>query len=616
MTSPLLDVTAVAPELTDAQLAHLRERALFVRLETLRLIEIAKVGHYASAFSAAEIFATLYYDTMRLRRGAPAWPDRDRFLMGKGHAAVGLYPILADWDFFPRELLDGYTRLGNPLGDHPDMRKVPGIDFSSGSIGHALSAGLGMTLAGRLERRDFFVYALLGDGEMQEGQVWEAAISAAHHGARNLVAIVDRNGYQLDGRVDDTMAIEPLAAKWRAFNWEVHEVDGHDVRALALLLRKVRADAARETPVCIIAHTIKGKGISYMETEPGWHLGYLAPDDQERAVAELRGQTPGGPLGAKSWHYREVNARAPGLGYLSRALCDLVDEGHPIVAGTADLSYSNGLVRFAKAHPERFIQFGISEKHMVSAAAGLAAAGMIPYVASFASFLALLTCEQIRTDAAYSALPVRLIGHHAGIALGFYGTSHHATEDLAITRSIADLVVIAPADGPQLAAAIKATVRHPQPIYFRIGRGQEPNVYPDDVRFELGKAVVHREGDELTLIVCGTMLCPAIAAVDALRASGRSVGLIDMPTIKPIDRGAILTAASRSGLILTVEEHNTLGGLGGAVSEVLAEAGAPARLVRHGIDDEYSLIAPPTHLYRHYRLDAAGIEAVAREAME
>jgi transketolase len=210
---------------------------------------------------------------------------------------------------------------------------------------------------------------------------------------------------------------------------------------------------------------------------------------------------------------------------------------------------------------------------------------------------------------------VRLIGHHAGIALGFYGTSHHATEDIAIMRSIADLVVIAPADGPQLAAAIKATVRHPRPIYFRIGRGQEPVVYPPDVEFELGKAIVHHQGEELTLIVCGTMLDPALAAVNALRASGRSMGLLDMPTLKPIDRDAILDAAGRTKLIMTVEEHNTIGGLGGAVAEVLADAGVPARLVRHGIDDQFSLIAPPTHLYRHYRLDAAGIEAVAREML-
>ena len=272
----------------EAHVARLRDRALFVRLETLRLIEIAKVGHYTSALSAAEIFATLYYDTMRLRRGDPAWPDRDRFLMGKGHAAVGLYPILADWEFFPKELLDGYTRLGNPLGDHPDRRNVPGIDFSSGSIGHALSAGLGMALGARLQRKDFRVYVLLGDGEMQEGQVWEAALSAAHHRTRDLVAIIDRNGYQLDGRVDDIMGVEPLADKWRAFGWQVHEVEGHDVAALAALLRRISSDESRSGPACVIAHTIKGKGISYMEREPGWHLGYLAPEDAERAIAELK----------------------------------------------------------------------------------------------------------------------------------------------------------------------------------------------------------------------------------------------------------------------------------------------------------------------------------------
>ena len=287
-TNAAPEIDAATKDIDAATIARLEERALFVRLETLRLIGIAKVGHYASAFSAAEIFATLYYDTMRLKRGEPKWADRDRFLMGKGHAAVGLFPILADWDFFPKDVLDGYTRLGNPLGDHPDMRNVPGIDFSSGSIGHALSGGLGMALGARMLGKDINAYVMLGDGEMQEGQVWEAALSAAHHRARNLIAIIDRNGFQLDGRVDDIMGIEPLAAKWRAFNWDVHEVNGHDVAALAALLRRIKADTAREMPVCIIARTIKGKGVSYMETEPGWHLGYLAPEDEARAIAELK----------------------------------------------------------------------------------------------------------------------------------------------------------------------------------------------------------------------------------------------------------------------------------------------------------------------------------------
>ncbi|MGC1576423.1 MAG: transketolase C-terminal domain-containing protein [Beijerinckiaceae bacterium] len=279
------------------------------------------------------------------------------------------------------------------------------------------------------------------------------------------------------------------------------------------------------------------------------------------------------------------------------------------------LQYSNGLVRFARAYPERFVQFGISEQNMVSAAAGMATTGMMPFIATFASFLALLCCEQIRTDVAYCALPVRLIGHHAGITLGFYGTSHHATEDLAIMRSIADLTVVAPADGVQLALAIKASIAHPQPIYFRIGRGQEPIVYETATDFAFGKAIPHCDGQDLTVIACGTMVYPARQAVEALRRGGLSVGLIDMPTIKPIDGEAVLEAAARSGLLLTVEEHNVIGGLGGAVAEILAEAGIPARLIRHGIKDEFNLVAPPTHLYRHYQLDADGIEALARKIL-
>lgn len=264
----------------------LKEKAKFSRLETVRLIEIAKVGHYTSAFSAAELFAVLYYDAMRLSKD-PDWADRDRFMMGKGHAAVGLFPLLADLGYFGRDILDGYTRLGNPLGDHPDMTKVPGIDFSSGSIGHALSAGCGMALSARMNRQDYVTYVMIGDGELQEGQVWEAALFGAHYGLSNLIGIIDRNGYQLDGAVDDVIGVEPIVGKWQAFGWEVHVVDGHDVAALATLLRGLRADVTRTQPVMIVAQTVKGKGVSYMETEPGWHLGYLDPSDADRAIAEI-----------------------------------------------------------------------------------------------------------------------------------------------------------------------------------------------------------------------------------------------------------------------------------------------------------------------------------------
>jgi transketolase len=272
----------------EATVAHLRERAQFIRLETLRLIDIAKTGHYSSVFSAAEMFSALYYDVMNLRRGEPNWDGRDRFTIGKGHAAVGLFPIYADLDFFPKAWLDDYTRLGSPLGDHPDMRKVPGVDFSSGSIGHALSNAIGIALGQRWTGKSYKVFCMMGDGEMQEGQVWEAALFAAHNGLSNLIAIVDRNGYQLDGKVDDVMNVEPLDEKWRAFGWEVHTVDGHDIVAVTELMRRLRADDMRKAPAMVISKTLKGKGVSYMETEPGWHLGWLDVADTADAAAEIK----------------------------------------------------------------------------------------------------------------------------------------------------------------------------------------------------------------------------------------------------------------------------------------------------------------------------------------
>jgi transketolase len=320
-----------------------------------------------------------------------------------------------------------------------------------------------------------------------------------------------------------------------------------------------------------------------------------------------RGQREG------SWQLLALLDQAPGFQVMADTLADLTDEGHPVVVCTADLKYSNGLVRYQERHPHRFIQFGISEQNMVSASSGVATTGLKPYVATFAAFLALLCCEQIRTDVAYGAQPVRLIGHHSGITLGFYGTSHHATEDLAIMRSIADLSVVAPADPTSLNAALRATVEHDGPIYFRIGRGQEPEVYPmGDMAFELGKAVVHSHGEDIILLATGSMVHPSLAAADTLREEGLSVGVIDVHTIKPLDEETIREAAGNTSAVMTVEEHNVLGGLGGAVAEVLSEASTNTPLHRHGIRDEYSLIGPPTHLYSHYRLDADGIAEEAR----
>jgi transketolase len=264
----------------------LEDRAKFIRKETVRLSRIAGAGHYSSTFSCAELLAALYYDQMSIEPSQPDWPDRDRFVMSKGHAAIGLYPVLADLGYFEPKELDTYTRLGSPYGDHPDMKKVRGLDFSSGSLGHGLSVGLGLALAGRMSKRGYMTYVLLGDGELSEGQIWEAANAAGHFKLQNLVAIVDRNGLSIDGHTEDVMSVEPLEARFAAFGWDTQRIDGHDFGAIRKAFDNLKSDGEGK-PQIIIADTIKGRGVERMEMSLDWHVGNLVGDDYDAVMAEL-----------------------------------------------------------------------------------------------------------------------------------------------------------------------------------------------------------------------------------------------------------------------------------------------------------------------------------------
>src|SRR5438270_3321611 len=266
--------TAERVELID----RLADRAKFVRLETVRLTRIAGAGHYTGTFSAAELFAALYYAELRYRPDDPAWPERDRFVLSKGHAAIGLYPILADVGFFDSALLDDYTRLNSAFGDHPDMRKIAGVDFSSGSLGHGLSVSLGMALGARVHGHSFRAYCLTGDGELAEGQIWEAAMAASQFQLGSLVAIVDRNHLSIDGNTEDIMRLEPLAARFASFGWNVHAVDGHDLDAILDVFNALET-AAVGPPQLVIADTVKGRGVRRMEGDKQWHGGHLVGAD-------------------------------------------------------------------------------------------------------------------------------------------------------------------------------------------------------------------------------------------------------------------------------------------------------------------------------------------------
>lgn len=271
----------------EALIERLRHRAKFVRLETVRLTRIAGAGHYTGTFSAAELFATLYYAELRYRPDEPEWPDRDRFVLSKGHAAIGLYPLLADVGFFDSALLDGYTRLDSAFGDHPDMRKIAGIDFSSGSLGHGLSVSVGMALGARVQGRPFRVWCLMGDGELAEGQIWEAAMAASQFQLGSLVGIVDRNHLSIDGNTESIMALEPLAERFKSFGWKVYRVDGHDLDAILDVFNMLDSSAVAQ-PQVVIADTVKGRGVRRMEGDIQWHVGNLVGADYDDVVSEIR----------------------------------------------------------------------------------------------------------------------------------------------------------------------------------------------------------------------------------------------------------------------------------------------------------------------------------------
>ena len=296
-------------------------------------------------------------------------------------------------------------------------------------------------------------------------------------------------------------------------------------------------------------------------------------------------------------------------------LDELVQQGHDIVVCTADLGRPTQVIGFGRKYPDRYFNFGIAERNMIGAAAGLATTGHLPVISNYSFFLALMGVENIRNDICYPGLSVRMIGTHSGLAMGFYGTSHHCNEDIGALRAIAGLTLMAPCDGNAIRAAFTSTITHEGPIYLRAGRGRERPVDEKPPAFVIGGSNPLREGRHATVLAIGNLVGASLDAAELLARDGIELGVVDMYSIAPIDREAIRRAANAHGVVITAEEHNRSSGFGSAVAEVMAEEGMAARLVRIGVPDEYSLLGPPTYLYRHYGLDAEGVAASVRKAL-
>ncbi len=503
----------------------LAERANALRRRDLLMLNTARLGHTGGDFSAADILTTLYLAVLRVDPARPDWPDRDRFILSKGHASGMLYNVLAEVGFFLPEELATFAQPGSRLNGHPSNVKLPGIETSTGPLGHGLPVAVGAALGAKMDDAAWRTFVLTGDGELQEGSNWEAAMAAAHFGLDNLTWIVDRNGLQQGDATERTIRLEPLADKMRAFGWAVREVDGHDHAALLETFRSLPFEPGK--PNGIIAHTHKGKGVSFIQDRAEWHHHHraLSDDEMAAALAELGGRDQGSGVRdqqAGSWKLEagikmEESAQpvSSGLGDISQrihspasspgALSDCRDAfaaalealaraDRRVVAVCNDSVSSSKLGRFAKEFPDRLVNVGIAEQNMIGVAAGLANAGKLPFVCGASCFLTGRALEQIKADLAYSHANVKLCGMSSGVAYGELGATHHSIEDLAWTRAIADMTVIVPADPAETAQAVEAAAAYRGPVFLRLSRMPVPTVHGEDYRFEIGRAARLREG--------------------------------------------------------------------------------------------------------------------------
>jgi transketolase len=605
----------------------LEDVATHLRIDAVRATTAAGSGHPTSCASAADLVAATFFDAMRFDPEHPRAVTSDRFVLSKGHAAPLLYAAWAAVGGLERDELVTLRRVDSDLEGHPTPR-VPFVDVATGSLGQGLGVGLGLAIGARMAESDARAWVLLGDGEVAEGSVWEAAALAAHRGAHNLTAIVDVNAL---GQSGPTMLQHDVAAyqrRFAAFGWRAVTIDGHDMRAIVAALRRARA--ARDVPTAVIARTVKGKGLDGIEGLEGWHGKALPRDHADRVIATLERRLHHVPAPA----IRQHRSRAlPGAAARPHPLLDAAltggiatreAYGHAlvrvgavddrVVALDGDVKNSTYAERFLAAYPERFIETFIAEQNMVSVAAGLAAQGCVPFASSFACFLS-RAADQIRM-AGISRSNLKLCGSHAGVSIGEDGPSQMALEDLALFRAIPEAVVLYPADGVATDACVGLARSHSGLVYIRTTRMKTDAVYSEDHAFRIGGATVLRESadDRLTLAAVGIALHEALAAHAELAQAGVPVRVVDVYSVKPIDAAMLLDAARATrDTIVTVEDHYAEGGLGSAVLEAVGDAGV--RVHRLAVR-EIPRSGPPRTLLERYGIGRAAIVNAVRSIVE
>jgi transketolase len=607
---------------TDSRPLALEDIATQLRIDSVRATTAAGSGHPTSCASAADLTAAVFFDAMRIDPDHPRDPVSDRFVLSKGHAAPLLYAAWAAVGLVDRHDLTQLRQIDSNLEGHPTPR-LPFVDVATGSLGQGLGVGLGLALGARFAGTDARIFVLMGDGEIAEGSVWEAAELASHAKIDNLVGIVDVNGL---GQSGPTMLDHDMRAyqrRFAAFGWRTIVIDGHDMTQITTALR--RATRGRGAPSMILARTVKGKGLVGIEGLPGWHGKPLSAEAAEKVIAELEQRLHHLPPPPVRKPRRRPLAKpavkplggSPPTGELATreaygtALVRLGEADPRVVALDGDVKNSTFAERFKDRFPERFVECFIAEQNMVSVAAGLAAQGFIPFASSFACFLE-RAADQIRM-AGISRANLKLCGSHAGVSIGEDGPSQMALEDLAFFRAIPEAVILYPGDGVAADAAVQLAAQRKGLVYIRTTRGKTPTLYAENTAFNVGglKVLRHTDHDRVAIVAAGITLHEALAAHDELASAGIAVRVIDLYCVKPLDAVALLAAgrACPQGVV-TVEDHYVEGGIGAAVLEALADSGVR---VHQLAVREIPRSGPPKKLLERYGIGRAAIVARVRE---
>lgn len=644
---------------------ELEEAAALMRGYNLVALCAAGSGHAGGTLSIMDVAAALYLRIAEHDPRNPDWPERDRIVWSAGHKAPALYTSLGMAGFCPLEDTVTLRKLGSRFQGHPHWLKLPGVEISTGSLGQGLSIAVGMALAARLDGRNHRIFCLMGDGEQQEGQVWEAAMEAGHYHLDNLIAIVDCNRLQIDGLVKDVMEVEPLAAKYASFGWEVLRIYGHDMRQIVDALEQARGIGRR--PVAILADTVKGQGVSFMANQAGWHGKAPNRAELDAALKELgvAARIPVEELLQKATRFQEEATRAleakmprfsrdywwnagatmhvnmePTRKGFGQALAECGDDERVVALGL-DISGSITIADFYSGKPERrrrWLSMGIAEQSATAAAAGLAREGKLPVLGSYATFAAARNLDQVRVSICYSNVNVLLAGAHAGVSVGADGATHQALEDLFAMQALPNMAVVVPCDSEETKKATRhLLLEHVGPKYIRFAREATPIVTGETTPFVFGRANLIRlrkeaaefaaafetrlaseccdEHEDLTIVAIGPMVPEAMrAAWILMQEHGYTTRILNMHTLKPIDAEAILRAAKETGVLVTAEEHQ-VGALAWRVSGILTASpelyGIPVITGAIGVQDRFGDSGAPWELVKELEVSA---EHIARKA--